>query len=489
MMLPFSKGYSFCDEGDYIVGGIFISNGKIMYNDFINQHMPFLYFITAICSFLKAGSLIEFRLYFYSFIVLIYALIFLRNAEKIGKIKTFLILIFCVMYKQVIEIRSMIILADNLQTICMIALLLEFLSYLKDQKLDWTRSIIVSLCIFSGITLIFICIYEVFAIFIGVVIKEILYWKNCKKSLTLKNFRDRYYKLIISCAIPFLVFFIYLLKTNSINEFYKQAFLFNTQVYSNYHIFNEYDLGSNIFKPMAMGIYNFIQIIPDSVSKIMAGKDIITQLVRIITFILLIITIFQKIFYKQIIESITVLLFICFGFVRVNYDFHALSGYMIMIMLILLNMDRNIIKKIIFTMLAIIVIFYYIIHCKEHYKIPKQVISYPERDIINYTENNKNIFFDFYAIYAQIDPIYLVYKDIKIVNTCWFTFPWYMDWYEDYTIEELEQNKPKIVIYDKKYNNYEGIWENFHYADKFENYLYQNYILENESVIWHLKEY
>lgn len=232
MLTAFLKIDTFSDEVDNIIGGMLVGKGYTLYVDYYTGHTPFAYWLCTAFSFLGPISLEQFRLLYYVLIAIIYMGLFLRHKNNFGAIKMALIPIIQITFGILLAPETVMILSDNIQTICMIALLLEFLQYLKDEKLDWKRAIIVSLSIFCSFGSAFVSAYAIFAICLGVFIKEIKYWK--KEKFSFANSIKRYWKLVVACAIPFVITLIYFIVTNSIWNAYEQAFKFNTEVYSEY---------------------------------------------------------------------------------------------------------------------------------------------------------------------------------------------------------------------------------------------------------------
>lgn len=176
----------FIDEYDNIMGGMLIEKGKLLYVDYCTQHTSFSYWLCAMFALFQAGSLIQFRVLYYALISLIYVALFLRHKKYFGTKKMLILPLMQVLVGILFTKEFVMIISDNIQAVCMVALLLEFLQYLKDEKLDWKRSIIVALSIFGSVSTIFISLYAIVVIVIGVFIKEIICWKN-KKSIRFVN--------------------------------------------------------------------------------------------------------------------------------------------------------------------------------------------------------------------------------------------------------------------------------------------------------------
>jgi len=177
---------TFIDEYDNIMGGMLIEKGKLLYTDYCTQHTPMAYWLCAFFALFQAGSLIQFRVLYYVFIAYIYIALFLRHKKNFGTKKMLMLPVIQVLVGILFAKEFAMIISDNIQALCLVALLLEFIQYLKDEKLDWKRSIIVGLSIFGSVSTIFISLYAIIVIVIAVFIKEIIYWKK-GKNICIKN--------------------------------------------------------------------------------------------------------------------------------------------------------------------------------------------------------------------------------------------------------------------------------------------------------------
>ncbi len=487
MMLPFSKCNTFIDETEYIMGGLYLFRGNNMYTDFYNQHTPVFYFITAFFHIFNAYSEQQFRICFYVFLSLIYMGLYQRHKKQFGKAMFFLP-ICLIAFQALIPWEDTIrVIAENLQAICMVALLLEFLSYLKDECLDWKRSLLVSLCLVGGIGSVFICVYEVFAIFLGVLIKEIGYWRKNTIKISWKCLLKRYYKLLIACIIPVLLFLIYLIMTHSLGEFYKQAFQFNREVYSNYQISVTHpDFGKSIWKPFWFGIHNFITIIPTIKLNFDINYDTIFSVAQIITILYFCYVMFSELKQKKWLQVATTLLFVILGFVRTNIDFHTMAAWATIVTSIVIylsgkELKSNFITYAVFEVILILVFYQYIIDVDFRLKFPEQVVPSTEQKIVAETTEEEKIFVDLFSISR---PLYLTYKNRIILNKCWCIYPWYMEWYQEDCVKDLAEEKPNMVVYSKDIENIAG---NVGFAEEFRAYLQEHYEPSKiEPTIWYL---
>ena len=470
----------FCDEVDNIIGGMLLTKGKILYNDYYMQHTPFAYLLCGIFALLKPGSIEQFRLIYYVFLSIVFMLLYYRHRDYFGTKKMFILPIVTIVICATLINQYTMILSDNIQAICMLALVLEFLRYWKDEKIDWKRSIIISLCIFCSFTSAFVSCYQIFAIVIGVLIKEIIIWKR-DKNITIKALINRYLKLIVACIVPFILLIMYFIATNSLQNAYEQAFKFNTEVYSFYNN----GFGENIFFPFFAGITEFIKLIPNSLSAICEGTNIISNIIKLVITISLFVCLWQMIEKKQNLKAVILFLFLSFGSTRTG--FHASSVWTVMVTIVLLTIEINKIKKNKISQVVLFIITLLILGSfmdkilKISFKTAEPV-TLNEQKIIQSTSDGEEIFLDCFLCQNGYNPVYMIYKNRLPVNRCCFILPWYMDWFETDTINDLRENTPNIVVYDSRI----VVWEELvDFSDYLKKYINENYeLVDGYDAIW-----
>ncbi|MDD6070285.1 MAG: hypothetical protein PUC12_05630, partial [Clostridiales bacterium] len=120
LIATFSVTSPFTDENDNIRGGMIIARGGVLYRDYVTQHTPVAYYLCALFALLGAGSVAQFRLSYYLFISIIWALVFSRHKKYYGAKK----MIFLVMLEMMIVFSMVLpqgcqILSEGIQGICM----------------------------------------------------------------------------------------------------------------------------------------------------------------------------------------------------------------------------------------------------------------------------------------------------------------------------------------------------------------------------------
>ncbi|MCM1499262.1 MAG: hypothetical protein NC124_12420 [Clostridium sp.] len=232
------------DELDIMVLGKGIAHGQLLYDEAASQHMPFSYYISALFYKLGAISVTEQRIAFYVFIALFWTLIVFLYSNIVDKRVLFLYpVVHCCMIQN--YNLGTAILSEHLAGCGAIILLLEFLRFMKQRNLNITNCIMISVSIIMTFGTIFVAIYPVFFIAIGVVMLEFKWKKEHKYTFVewLKVLLKRYTKLILIVMFPWVLLCGYYLYTHTFDNFILCAYKINRDVYPKYNG----GLGSNIF--------------------------------------------------------------------------------------------------------------------------------------------------------------------------------------------------------------------------------------------------
>ncbi len=477
----FASVGSFPDEYDNMNGGLIIANGGVIYRDYVTQHTPVTYYLCSIFALFGASSKEQFRLSYYIFEAIFWGLIYFRHSETIGKLK-----LFALPFVKVVIMVALMgsfayeILSDAIQGLCMIALLLEFFKYYEDRKLDWTRSIIVSLCFWGSFGAAFVSAFALIWVILAVLIVEIGEWK--KSELSFKLVYQRYYKLLVAIFVPLICAVAYFGINHSLKIAFEQFYLFNRDVYPNYQPF-----GNSVFTPFIYGISKTTEILYNNFDNLLHAN---ASMVNVLQTLVLSLAIGATLIVSKNrkVEGIVVLLVMCYSATR-DYGLHGMAAWYVAIMVIVIFGDEfaNVVSKK-FTIGVIIVIALIsgnlFIWAVAGAISEKQMVTTPiENKVIELTEENEEIFVDFYTA----NPIYLQYKNREIINRVTFVLPWYMDWYETYCIEDLNEHMPKVVVY----NDQIEVWGHTNFSMAFVEELNKNYTRlsdttgnETERIIW-----
>lgn len=243
------------------------------------------------------------------------------------------------------------------------------------------------------------------------------------------------------------------------------------------------DFGSNVFQPFFIGIANFIQIIPNSIKLILKSKEVSLSLTKIIISGILIVQLLKLIMKKQYLKSLIIAIMISFSFTRTNEAFHEITAWNLMIIAILILLDQKDFQKNSYKfalILGAILIFSGFLQTGTETIFQEQEpITELEKIVVDNTLEGEEIFYDIYSV----PSIYLIYKNRLPINRLEFILPWYMDWYEIDTIQDLTEKRPKTVLYDEDLK----AWEISGYDDYLRKYLHENYEQLENPKIWKLK--
>lgn len=243
------------------------------------------------------------------------------------------------------------------------------------------------------------------------------------------------------------------------------------------------DFGSNIFQPFFIGITNFIQIIPNSIELILRNRYVELSLTKIMISAILMVQLLKLIMKKEYLKTFIIAIMISFSFTRTNEPFHEIPAWSLMLVAILMLLDKKDLQKNGYKfglILSIILILSGFLQMGTQTIFQEQEpISELEKIVVDNTSDGEEIFYDIFSEFS----VYLIYKDRLPINRLGFILPWYMDWYEIDTIQDLENKKPRIALYTEKL----VIWKNSGFRDYLEKYLHENYEQLENNKVWKLK--
>lgn len=471
-------GGSFTDEYDNIRGGFSIARGSVIYRDYITQHTPIAYYLCGFFALLGAGSLEQFRLSYYVFQAIVYGLIYARNKEKIGSRKMYLLTTGIPLFVlAVMKMQGAQILSEAVAGLAILTLYLEYLGYLQDHKIDWKRSAIISICFYVAVGVSFVSVYSLIGIVVLVIANEIIWGIQNKENVA--YYIKRYARLLVAMIIPACIFVVYFAMNGALLDFYEQAYLFNREVYSSYLPGN---MGDSAIQPFFVGFSEIFSFVINGVVAIFndgATSAIITQTFLMIGAIICVIVGFIQ---KKTFESLAAIWLIMFAGTRGFDNFHALSGWYVaavIIILCLCNMKkkRDVLIRCLVSVGVFLVLGAFLIKVKDNVAVEMTSISELEKNIVDMTEPGEGIYLDAF----WFDSIYLLEKDRNEINPAVYMLPWYMDWYEENDLSALQQEKPNVVVY----NISRECWDCTNYTNRFDSYLRENYThLSEEPALW-----
>ena len=470
----------FTDENDNIRGGMIIANGGVLYRDYYTQHTPLMYYICSLFALLGAKSVEQFRILYDMLLAILWGMLYLRNHKEFGKK-----LMFCLPILETIIVTAMfpqgaMIMADNIQGLCMVVLLLEFVRYRKKMNFDFLSSIIISMTLWCSIGAAFISVYSLFIVFVGVVLSEATYWFKSKNRY-LKLYWRRYWKFLLCCMLPGCVAIFYLVVKHNVKNAYLQAFKFNTEIYPNYYMDG---FGKSKIEPFILAIKNYFSLIGEKAYKLICINLNIGDLIKLVLVLLLLVLIIVMVIKeKHYFEAFIIFLSVCFNASRGADSFHSLPFWysviaaILIIIILFLRLRLNWKSFSVFLIFLVLCSYPYLKDFKKSLFLVQQPISQTESKVVDLTSEGEKIFIDAYTC----DSIYLLYKNRFPVNRVSYILPWYMDWFEEDAITDLSSDKPRIVVW----NTEREAWGIKLYAEELESYIEEYYVKSIEDdTIW-----
>jgi hypothetical protein len=228
------------DEFDNILGGQYLSEGQMLYRDYFTHHGPVPYFIAALLMPFSLGSFVLFRIAYATFLFFffLFSYLFLRRVldEKYARLYPLLVLAISVSSTY---FWGHMLLADSFAAIVLLPAYFILLSHVYARR-TLSRSMHLFLAISFGFALLSSMSYLFMILCIYIVIFCLVYRSP-----------KQYLRHILIYLTPYLVFFILLLLTNSLSDWYRQTIQFNAQFY----IYNyPRTPGSNFINPLRYAI-------------------------------------------------------------------------------------------------------------------------------------------------------------------------------------------------------------------------------------------
>ena len=209
------------DEFVNILGGKFINMGKVPYRDFFDHHLPGAWYLSAVLQWFSFGSYVLFRIWWgiFSFSCLLGVAIYIKR----GKSDAFpFFMTYFFMYPFItVYYWTHLFIADSLAflffSVIFWLLAVETFQRSTAERFIYILSFINFLFIFSSLTFIYVA--GPFYLWIGYLhLRNRFGWKKLLKFAGLS-------------LLPYILYGVYLLISNSGKEFYISNFVYNTKLY------------------------------------------------------------------------------------------------------------------------------------------------------------------------------------------------------------------------------------------------------------------
>ncbi len=465
----------FEDEADNLVTGAFLSQGKILYQDIFTHHFPFPYFWMAFIVAFFGKSLFFSRLS-----IVLYQIISLGWAAKLTK-KYIPIAITSLIWSvlRVMYLGNMVL----YNSFCAIAVVVIFILVLHTfvQKIQFDKFSIGTIVLFSSIAVLSDPL-AIYPIFIGIIFILFYQFKAGIKIVT------------FGLGVAGL-FVLYLLISHSLSDFYHQAIIFNTTIYSKYvysnpnrfhnlwnyaksglGLFNSAWWNFNIFKTITFNYTDFDQWF-------FSGG-----IYRISSLGFVLIGVFNKKFFS----AAFVYLFLSAALVINPWGFRGQTFVLLTVYVIALFISLDIWKdkkcKIgyIFSLLFLIILGWNLLRVARGLLVNYDSFNYKNKfsyifDLKNELEllacDQDNVMLGYYP-----SSLYLYwYTEYEPISKYTYLWPWVAEIALDDLINELNQPGMKAFVI----RNNMLVWDHFDtkvYMKKLDDFLDENYINDDPSL-------
>ncbi len=468
LLFAFRHRMVFIDENDNFLGGIIVASGGDIYKNFISQHMPLMYYITAIFRILGATSIFQFRLYFYALLSFIWVAMYRRYYKCFGSITMILYPISYIMLMASVDSVSFTVLSEQLQAQGLAILLLEFLLFCKTKEIKLNNAIAISISILISFGTAFVSVFAIFTISMGVFIIELKdHLADIKKPG--KIFIDllkKYWKLICLVILPFALLFFWYLFTDNIRNAFHGIYSINKYIYPKYNG----GFGTSILKSLILTVDNYFSTINSTLSGLVSNP---LFSLRVLLNVFINILFVSFIFSKNKIASLTLIIFILMCGSRTYLSFHSLPYWGISALMgsILLNKFINrfkterykitLGKSIFASVLLVIIVTPYFSQFSTIVITSQDFTSSINTGTYEYFIDKLTTTDDKIQVFSLETNIYLQSNRMPaITDVCGGVCPWIYEMYGNKLLDDLKGSKPKVIVFNEQYE----VW-GYKYAD------------------------
>lgn len=490
LALPYLNQNSWSDESDNLVGGKVVAEGGVIYKDYFSQHTPVLYYIVAIFMRIGFSDVFGVRICFFALITFCFLFIYIRYNKMVGKISLLFLPVFFML--EVARHDFMwTVLSDMVQALACLVLFLEYSKYVMDERKKFTKMsvFLISLSIFIAMGVAFMSIYPIAIIALGVLLNEIYFFYRNKSDKILYKVKDiviRFLPIVLVTFFFSIIFVLYFYYHGVLKDMIYQSFTFNMTVYSKYN-------------HQASPILTFILTIKNYVNYIWDSFSTLYNLSTFQNVILIIGNLgFVSFFFtKKKIYSIISFLFIIYCGIRGYQGFHStpyivISCFCIMFLLEhvfveFLKRKEMVARNIGACGLLLILILYFQPYVASIENISKL------NDTKVYTTSPYKYYVDEFV--EKDEYIYSTYLDGDIyfatdARNATFLYsglcPWVAESFLPRVVNEIQKNKPKIILYDPKYQIWSYTYED--YCGELERVLEEEYINSSKIVMENMND-
>ena len=466
------------DEGDIFVGGMAISHGVTLYTEFLSQHMPFSYFISALFWLFGADSVYSQRICFYLFYATFWLLIVKRYASQFTKIALVLSFLVFISFTGQIYLGTQI-LSEYIAAIGFVILFLEFVRYSTSEKREFglTESSLISFSILCTFGTTFVSAFALLPLVIGFLVtfikkqlaissKSLSSWQVVVRSVS-----DCKY-LISIILLPWIAFLVYCVLTDSLKDCLYWTYAFNRDIYSKYCG----GFGTSITHVLREAISSYFTCFSNLVASVLNDKFSIGEFTKLSIYMLSLLYVIQNIINKKYLLGIVALFLIIYTGTRGMFNFHSTPQTMLMCMMssLFLVTVYKISKENIHRLVVVFAFFVLFIPYLSIFN------GYPSFKTRNYVESDISSYIR--AITNKGDTVWnfalatnaIVMNSGRVTVYQFANTPWLWEATGMPVIEKLKKDLPKVIIYREN----QDVWGHkiADYAQGLSDFMAENYV-------------
>ncbi|MEG1175219.1 MAG: hypothetical protein RSD62_01120 [Ruthenibacterium sp.] len=313
----------FMDEMDNFSVGLQMTQGGTLYVSLFSQHMPLMYYISALLARLGARSVLSFRLCWYVLLSLCYVALYLRYAKWYGRVPLLLWPVFYLCSITTVPLCTSI-LAEQLQAVGMVMLLLEFLHYTKTHEVSRASAVCIALAINLSFLSAFVAAFACAGIVLGYILCEVSLCVRAHRSFgaSVRYLWKKYRLTIILTLAPMLLFALWFGLNGMWSDFWYKAVTFNTQVYSEY----QNGFGASPLSALLGCVTQYVAWVKTLIQTLFQGAASVPAAVALLfaaQYVFLLVLVLKKRVYTAAVVQVFFLLCGSRGF----YNYHSLQCF------------------------------------------------------------------------------------------------------------------------------------------------------------------
>ena len=286
LFLPYVYQPGFLDEFDNIIGGNVVVHGGAIYVDYLSQHTPVAYWLSALGQLLGATSLPEQRIFAYGVFAILLGLLYFRNSRTFGRIPLLVVASSIPLLHFANPNLSYTILSDNYQAIAAVFLLFEVVrigAYPDKTTSSW---VVIGIASALSFGVAFISAFFIAATVLTAALLEIINF--AKQRTPLAAWGAKVGIRLGALVAPFVLIVAAVWSTGGLWGAYQQAYVLNATTYSRY--IN--GLGSDALTTFVNAPVSLLQDIAGAPSHVLADPELLPARVAFFACVLVLVCLF-----------------------------------------------------------------------------------------------------------------------------------------------------------------------------------------------------